>query len=38
MWLTLSQFEGQFLLWLQEVVRRDWLSPLVAFYTTLGNS
>mgnify|MGYP001030013879 CR=1 FL=1 len=38
MWLILSQFEGQFLLWLQEVVRRDWLSPLVAFYTTLGNS
>lgn len=26
------------MLWVQEVVRQDWLSPLAAFYTTLGNS
>ncbi len=38
MWTALSQFEGQFLLWIQEFVRQDWLSPLAAFYTTLGNS
>ena len=37
MWTALSQFEGQFLLWVQEVFRQPWLSPVVAFYTELGN-
>ena len=37
MWTALSQFEGQFLLWGQEVLRQPWLSPIVAFYTKLGD-
>lgn len=37
MWTALSQFVGQFLLWIQEVIRRPWLDPLVAFYTKLGD-
>ena len=37
MWTALSQFEGQFLLWVQEVLRQPWLSPIVAFYTKLGD-
>ncbi len=34
---ALSQWEGPFLLWVQEVVRQDWLNPVVAFYTKLGD-
>lgn len=37
MWTALSQFEGQFLLWVQEILRQSWLSPIVAFYTRLGD-
>lgn len=37
MWTALSQFEGQFLLWVQEVLRQPWLSPIAAFYTHLGD-
>lgn len=34
---TLSQWEGPFLLWVQEVARRPWLDKAVAFYTRLGD-
>ncbi len=37
LFLSLSQWEGQALLWIQDVLRRDWLTPFVTFYTTLGN-
>lgn len=37
MWTALSQFEGQFLLWVQEFLRQSWLDPIVAFYTKLGD-
>lgn len=37
MWMALSQFEGQLLLWVQEVLRQPWLSPILAFYTKLGD-
>lgn len=37
MWTALSQFEGQLLLWIQEVLRQPWLDPIVAFYTKLGD-
>lgn len=37
LFLGLSQWEGQALLWIQDVLRRDWLTPFVTFYTTLGN-
>lgn len=36
--MGLSAWEGPALLWIQACIRRDWLSPLVAFFTTLGNS
>lgn len=38
MFMGLSAWEGPALLWIQEFVRRDWLDPIVKFYTTLGNS
>lgn len=38
LFMGLSAWEGPALLWIQEVVRRDALSPLVALYTTLGNA
>ena len=34
---ALSQFEGQFLLWIQQVVRQPGLNPIAAFYTKLGD-
>lgn len=37
MWTALSQFEGQFLLWVQDFFRQSWLSPILAFYTRLGD-
>lgn len=37
MWTALSQAEGPFLLWVQEFLRQPWLSPIVAFYTKLGD-
>lgn len=37
MLMALSQWEGPFLLWVQEAVRLDWLDPLVSFYTHLGD-
>ena len=37
MWTALSQWEGQLLLWVQEVLRQPWLSPVAAFYTKLGD-
>ena len=37
MWTALSQFEGQFLLWVQEFLRQGWLDPIAAFYTKLGD-
>lgn len=37
MWTALSQFEGQFLLWIQNVIRQPWLSSIIAFYTKLGD-
>ena len=37
MWTALSQGEGPFLLWVQEFLRQPWLSPIVAFYTKLGD-
>lgn len=30
-------FEQNFLLWIQENIRREYLTPLVVFFTTLGN-
>ena len=38
LFIGLSAWEGPALLWIQEFVRRDWLDPIVGFYTTLGNS
>lgn len=38
LFMGLSAWEGPALLWIQEFVRRDWLDPIVGFYTTLGNS
>ena len=37
MWIALSQFEGKFLLWVQEFLRQPWLDPVVSFYTKLGD-
>ncbi len=37
LFMGLSQWEGQALLWIQDVLRRPWLDPIVSFYTTLGN-
>lgn len=37
MWTAVSQFEGQFLLWVQDFLRQSWLSPVIAFYTKLGD-
>ena len=37
MWAALSQWEGQFLLWAQQVLRQPWLDPAVRFYTHLGD-
>lgn len=33
----LTPFEGEFLLWVQNCLRQDWLNPLVEWFTTLGN-
>ena len=30
--------DGALLLWIQEAVRQDWLTPLVCFYTHLGDA
>lgn len=35
---ALSNFEGQFLLWIQEAVRAEALNPIVTHITHLGNS
>lgn len=32
-----TQWEGSFLLWLQETIRQPWLDPIVSFYTQLGD-
>lgn len=37
MWIPLSQFEGQLLLWIQEFFRQPWLDPVVSLYTKLGD-
>lgn len=34
---ALSQFEGRFLLWIQQAVRQPWLDAGAAFYTKLGD-
>lgn len=35
---TLMQLEGSVLLWIQEYVRNDFLTPLMIFITTLGDA
>ena len=37
MWISLSQVEGQLLLWIQEFFRQPWLDPVVSLYTRLGD-
>lgn len=34
---ALTSLEGPFLLWVQEVLRQDWLDPIVGAFTQLGN-
>ncbi len=34
---TLLALDGGILLWIQEFLRRDWLTPVVAFFTHLGD-
>jgi len=36
--VSLSLFEGQALLWIQDVLRQSWLDPAVSLYTRLGNA
>lgn len=33
-----TQWEGSFLLWIQEFLRQPWLDPIVSFYTKLGDA
>lgn len=35
---VLQGLDGGMLLWIQDVVRQEWLNPLVAFYTHLGDA
>lgn len=35
---ALSQWEGPFLLWVQQVIRQPWLDPIISFYTHLGDN
>jgi undecaprenyl-diphosphatase len=35
---ALSQWEGAFLLWVQEVVRQPWLDPVFSLYTKWGDN
>lgn len=35
---TLSQLDGNILLWIQEYVRNDFLTPVMTFITKLGNA
>lgn len=35
---ALWSLDGGVLLWIQDVVRQDWLNPLVEFYTHLGDA
>lgn len=34
---ALSRWEAPFLLWVQQALRQPWLSPIVGFYTHLGD-
>lgn len=34
---NIVQLEGMILLWIQQNLRQDWLTPIVRFYTKLGN-
>lgn len=38
MFELLQSIDGGILLWIQNVVRQDWLNPLVCFYTHLGDA
>ena len=33
----IQNLDGSILLWIQDVVRQEWLNPLVCFYTKLGD-